>query len=313
MKIIYLIPCLLIILSVACSREDNEDIDSSIATKAVTFAGGMDNVNVLVFKQSGSDYLYQQVVNSGWSAEGKTTVNLKQGSYKFLSYKSAEQNTDRQPGLLIATTSFGDIQWNARADEASGNGYLFPVDEMWLPETYAMAYDPYTINSATTVTNTLTRAVSQVVVHIRKGSSTGAQPIDPSEGTNQNLGQMTLNITEVGEAVNIQGGIGAGSTKVNINQSLTDNDEFASFEGPFVFPSGSGNDATVTINYKPEEGSAFPPIATSVPGQLQRNHKLEITLWVGNEEPGPEENLQITVDVVEMEDNTGGGDNGIWE
>jgi len=311
MKMIRFLACLPIIFSFACSQEEKLGVDPPAETRAVTLAGMFDNVNVLVFKDNGSDFLYKQTVNSGWSVDGIKTISLEQGTYKFLYYKTDGILAERVPASLTETVSFDSFEWKAQDDSGNGSDYVLPVDEMWLPETSQMAEQEYVINSSsTTVSNTLTRAVSQVIVHLRKGTQENNGSTQVPQGSNMLLGNLILDIEGVGKSVTIAGSSGSGKTKQTIISGQSDGEVFASFEGPFVFP--SENDATINISYQPASGIPFPEITTSVTGPLNRNKKLEITLWVNDNDPVDEE-LQITVEVVDMEDSDDSGDVGKWE
>lgn len=314
MKVIHLLPCLLCLLAVACSQENNNtdiDISPEMKTRAVTLdANGEDDVAVFIFKKDDNGFMHLSTINSGWDQNGRTTVNLENGDYKFLFHKSGNLNCDIFPAEMTPQAAFEHVKWNCRLDEVNGEGYMLPVDEIWLPETFDMANLPYTIQAATTVSNTLTRAVSQVVVHFRNGT-----PEEPGTRAGgiltraANFGTLDIEIEGVGESASVNGGIGYTKTRVLLDEPLTD-ETITSFTGPFVFPSETGDDAIVTITYTPGPDSTIPGFTKIVNGPLERNRKLEVTFWT--EEPGEDGTLTVSVDTTEMEDYDE-GDNGIWE
>lgn len=309
MKVLRFLPCLLILFGVACSQEDKLDTDPSLQTRAVTLISDIDDVEVLIFKHEESEFSYLNKVNSGWSS-GKTTVYLKAGDYKFFYYKATGGDMEMTPAAMDDVSSFDDFQWNAVADTPSGDDYFLPVGELWLAQTATMANEIQTVSAATTVSQTLTRAVSQVVVHLRKGVPGEAGEL-PTDGESVTLGTLNLDIAGVGEAVTINGSTGTGKTKVSLTQGKTNLEEYATFEGPIVFPSESG-EATVQIAFTPDTSIDFPEINTTVTGPLERNRKLEITLWINEEEPREDEFLTISVTTSPMTDSEDGGDSGIW-
>lgn len=315
MKIIYLLPCLLCLFAVACSNENKtEEIDNSLRTRAVTLdAGETNDVEVFVFKKDDNGFMHLSTINSGWDNNGRTTVNLENGDYKFLFHKSQLLNCDRFPAEMNPTVAFEHILWNCRADDTNGEGYMLPTDEIWLPETFDMANLPYSIQAATTVNNTLTRAVSQVMVHFRKGDpeNPGTRAIGAKTRA-VNFGTLDIDIHGVGQSASVNGGIGNSKTRVILNEALTD-ELLTSFIGPYVFPSETGEDATVTVIYTPGPDSDIPGFTKTVSGPLERNRKLEVTFWIEDEEPIDEGTLKVTVETIEMEDNDDLGDNGIWE
>jgi len=316
MKIKHLLPGLLCLFAIACSEDKkiDEEPSSSLETRIVTLdAGGTNDAEVLVFKQDDNGFMHLSTINSGW-VDGKTTVKLEKGDYKFLFHKSEKLNCDMFPSEMTKDVAFEHIKWDGRKDDINGEGYMLPVDEIWLPETHSMANNPYSIKGNTTVSNRLTRAVSQVMVHLRKGNSDNTETRATPVATKAvSLGTLDLSVNGVGNSLNVIGGTGNSNTRVAVAEALTDEEEIISFTGPFVFPSDSGEDANVTISYTPNENSDIPAFTTTVSGPLERNRKLEITVWLGDGEPIVEEELKITYEIVEMEDSTDSGDSGIWE
>lgn len=319
MKVKYLLACLMGMCIVACTDDPKTDgiPETPVQTRAVTLDAGdiADGVEVYIFRQDDNGFMHLSSINSGW-VNGKTTVNLQNGDYKFLFHKSERLSCDIFPAEMTPEAAFDVVKWDCRDDMVNGEGYAMPVDEIWLPETYEMANAPYSIQAAALISNRLTRAVSQVMVHLRKGTPdnpvTRASDITPIA---VNLGTMDIHINGVGRSLNVIGGSGTANTRVSVVEAMSEGDDVITFTGPFVFPSDSGTDATVTITYTPNENSEIPAFSKTVNGPLERNRKLEISVWLGDEPTPPidEGNLEVTVDVKEMEDNTDSGDNGRWE
>lgn len=322
MKNNIIISVILIILSmaVACSNENVLDEENSLGdklnstnTKAVTFSGAaaMDNVSVLIFGYNGSDYKYQRSISSGWSPEGKVSTSLEIGTYKFLFLKYKEINTIFNPNPLNTSSVFDAIRIDAKTNP-NKQGYLLPVDEIWLPETKNMANATYSIIEPVTISNTLVRAVSQVQLNLKRAYKNGTTMIPYPYTVNnimENIKEITMDIDGVGESIDIAGGIGFSKTIYSAqSESQITNDGFAIFDGPLVFPNGSGLNTSVKITIIPQDNSLFPEMTASVEGMLERNRKLEITLWLTS----TYKLIDVTVDTepISKEED---GDIGIWE
>jgi len=312
---------LILILSivVACSNEEAIIEDSlgdklnSENNKAVTFSETtMDGVSVLIFGHNNSEFRYIRKIDTGWSADGKVSTLLEIGTYKFLFLKYNKVNTTFYPDPLTTNSTFDDIRIEAKADPDNA-GYVLPVDELWLPETETMANKTYLINNPTTIQNKLKRVVSQVQLNINRAYKSGEAfvPLPYSGGENimDNIKEIKLDIDGVGEFVTISGGNGLSKTTFISSSSdeITD-DGYAIFNGPLVFPNGSGENTSVNITITPKNDSPFPVMTATAEGLLERNKKLEITLWLTS----TYKFINITVDtepISESED----GDTGIWE
>jgi len=311
MKLLRVVLGLLIIVLAGCSEEETSPIGgtSTNMKNIVTLAGNAENVNVLIFHQDGSDYKYKREINLNI----QDTANLEYATYKFLFYKSAGLNTDKIPSALTNTNLFDEVIFQSRID-SENDGYVLPVDEIWLPETADLANQSYLITTHRTIQNTLTRAVSQVLVHIRKGTYDDANPPAPIElsETPVAMGNIIMDIMNVGESITVNGATGNKKTLFTSDESFINSDGDISFVGPFVFPSENG-ETTVSVTYTPAGDSEYPDIIKTVSGTLERNKRLEITFWVADEEPPTgREFINITVETTDMEGDIS-GDEGIWE
>lgn len=317
----YSIKSILLILSIiltACSNDDSANDNppgnggNSKNSKVVTLSEAtMDNVSVLIFGRNNINYTYQRSIDKGWSEDGKVTTFLEIGSYKFLFLKNGGLYTDLYPKLL-KNAKFEDIRIDAKKDPAR-TGYMLAVDEIWLPETEEMAARTYVIKDSTTIPNKLKRAVSQVELRIQRGGKEGEkmvpQPYPAGENIMENIKEVRMDISGVGESISIYGAEGMSKTMyVSQEEDLITDEGFARFDGPFVFPNGTGDKTSVDITIVPIDDTLFPETTTTVEGLLERNKKLEITLWMTST------SNFITI-TVKTEDISGSedGDTGIWE
>lgn len=212
-------------------------------SRSVTFEAGTEDVGVLIFGRNDSDFTYLDRIASGWDAEGKTSIQLEIGDYKFWFYKSARVNTQLLPEPLTDAKA-GEVKIALREDQAHA-GYYLPADEVFLPATPEMAEKVYGIHGGDTVRNTLTRAVGQIVLELKRGASENGQidslPYETGETIMDPIKNVTLDISNVGEAVGLRGDIGNVRTLwTNTEVPVISESGFALFEGPFVFPPEKG-------------------------------------------------------------------------
>jgi hypothetical protein len=317
MKKYYYLIWILTILLAACSNEgENEFILGNGTLKSnsetITFNQDMAGVSVLIFNENNNDFNYLRSIVSGWSIDGKVSTRLELDKYRFLFIKSTGTNTSFYPDLIDSNTSFDDIKITAKTD-TQNEGYVLPVDEIWLPETEELAKTIYTIVDETTVYNKLTRAVSQIIVHVKRVAIEDGMitelPFSSGKNITQNIKEIKLDINGVGEAVNISGGIGSTKTKDILDEvTKIDDDGFATFDGPFVFPMAIAGQSAIDISVIPSEDSLYPEMKTSVSGLLERNKKLEITLLLTS----TYQLIDIIVDINPITEISP-GDSGIWE
>lgn len=305
----------IILISIACSNDEDENLSSDISLQRndVTFLSEeTDGMSVLIFDKKNKDnYKYLKSISSGWSADGKLTTILELGYYKFLIFKSAGMNTSLSPQPLDKEASFDDLRFMTKAD-TYGDGYVLPVDEIFLPDP-VVAEQEYHIETATTVYSKLTRAVSQVTLNLNRGYSNSSgfseQPFESGRSIMNQIAGIELDITGVGESINIYESTGSKKTHYSSTTATSISDKgFASFAGPFVFPSIAGEEAEVKITINPTVDSAFPIMEKTIKGKLEKNKKLEITLWMTS----TYNFIDISVNLTDITTETD-GDSGIWE
>lgn len=305
--------CTLLAFSISCKKESPMiDATSSEGERTITFFAGNDEVSVLIFQKANDDiYKYIRSISSGW-INNRVSTELEIGNYKFLFIKSPGLNTSNYPDELNLTVPFENIKIFSLKDPAN-NDYVLPVDEIWLPKTYDMANTNYAITGPRTVQNTLTRAISQPVLKLKRASSDGNKidslPYQAGENIMQHIEEIKVEIDGVGKYIDIEGGKESAKTKFSFTQETSLTDEgFADFLGPFVFPTENSNDAEITITIIPKDTSPFEEMSTTVSAPLERNRRLEITIWLTSTY------RFIGVDVdIEPITSTTDGDTGMWE
>lgn len=318
MKKLNLLYGILFILGFAACSDDNENgvDDTSSLLNRTTFAysASADDVSVLIFGKSNQQFTYLRTLSSGWVGN-KTSTNLELGEYKFL--YCIIPGVETEAYSLDNSTKLEDIRIQAKLDQHPQRaGYLLPVEEIWMPEDPSHANTVYNIQGNEVITETLMRAVSQVEVHLKRGEEDGddvtPRPYDEGSSVMDGIANIELHIDGVGKYVDYLGSHGRGNTFYSATTAtdITD-DGFAFFQGPFVFPTESATPATVKVTLNPTDTTKDPMSAT-VPGKLERNKKLVITLWMSAPEEPIISVIDITVDTEDIKLETD-GDIGVWE
>lgn len=309
-----------LITVVACSdNKDNmiDDIDSSITRTTFAYSADADNVSVLIFGKSNNEFTYLRTLSSGWVGN-RISTNLELGEYKFLFCLVPGTETTFSPTSLDNNIGMEDIRIHAKIDdEPLRQGYVLPVEEIWMPETEALADTPYMIQGNDLISNTLKRAVSQIEVHLKRaeiGENNEITPVPYEEGSNimNDIKSIILDIEGVGEYIDYKGSHGLSRTHYSTQTATRFTEEgYALLEGPFVFPTETGDLASIEITIQPTD-STKDPMSTIVSGSLERNKKLVITLWVSASDEPIISVIDITVDTEEIS-LSADGDKGIWE
>jgi len=304
-----------ILANTACSNDaDDDNIGQSNKTRGtVTFAPATDGVSVFIFGNENGDYLFQKTISSGW-VNGILTTELNLGNYKFLFAKKEGNRTSYYPSAFDENTEIDDIEIRAATNNPD-NGYVLPVDEIWLRDSYEKANKTYTIIEPTIVKDSLKRAVSQVVVNLKRGYLKDGQrmPLPFQQGINimKDIENLTIDIDGVGKVINMWGeSSGKAKTTFTASTASIDEDGFASVNGPFVFPAENvTEEAKVNVTINPKSGSAMPVLVkNNIQGPLLKNQQLIITIWMTS----TYQLMNISVDVGEFKDEYV-DDNGIWE
>lgn len=306
------------LLLYSCNNKEEElDADSKNfqqSKNSVTFDGLTDDVSVMIFRLEQGEYIYQESITSGWDQDNKVEKELDKGQYKFLYVKCPAVNTITP--ALSGTILFDDVRFTANNDAARSADYVLEVDEMWLAESAAVANTPYDIQGDENIKNRMTRAVSQVELRVKRGMWKNGVLVDSilyTGGKNimEHIQQIEMTVSGVGESLTYAGGTGNKKIATVFDQADADISSvtgFVSFEGPFVFPTASVDNATVDIKITPVAGSPFPEMTKQLSGKLIRNKKLIVTVWVSS----TYQFIDVDYETSFFEDPEK-GDEGIWD
>lgn len=318
----------LLVALAGCTDRDKESIlpEQAGAGAEVTFsyaaskaAGGM-TPRVLVFRRQAGVFLYEQTVADGWTASAENTftrsVQLPAGAYKFLFAAGYGTRTQLSPEPAAGLTGFDDVSFQ---NTLEGDNIL-PADELFMPFPVAQAARVYQLDDPTTVSCTLRRAVSRVVLYLKRGHSENGsftpEPYpDSSDDITRHIRQIDLTLGGVAQGVSPAGSQGRGNTSVSLSLEgvAPDKDGFAILPGPFFIPLDGQPLGEATFTFHLQPGNTLAELTRTVDlGHLTvlPDQQLEITLWF-NSFGAPESPIDIRVDV-----NTAffeqDGDQGTW-
>lgn len=274
------------------------------------------DASVLVFREEEGRFLYDTLFNGGWSPEGRMTVRLPNGEYRFLFSHGAGTNLALTPATpQKGVTAWEDISFTLAGNPSSG-GSCMPADELYLQYPATDAEKVYSLRGAPqTVEAQLHRAVGQVGLILKRGYIEGGKyvelPYENSRNILEDAGSLTIEIDSSGKSVTPDGTSGTARILYSMergSQKEITPEGFAKFDGPFIIPPADRQPVPIKVSVQPAPGSAMPASTLSMEGTVERNKRLEITLWFTSVYP----EIGISIDTLPIEE-VEYGDSGIWE
>lgn len=328
-RFIYMINlAMLLPLIIACTDRDHNELIPDNKNTEVTFAyttaytatkAGENIVPVVfIFRKNGTDFLYEKEIRDGWVG-GKVSTQLEPDDYKFLFAASYGVNTHIVPNTFDSATSFDEIKF----ENLTSGEYVLPADELFLQSPSENATAVHSIVSSETIHCTLQRAVSQVIVYVKRRTLMNGNYVpysyeDASDNIANKIRSVDMQITGNGEGCTVAGGYGSGNTFITLDatQARVDGDGFARFEGPFLFPSAFSNSLQeIVLTFHPAVNSDLleedKKVTLTDDLIIEPNHQLEITIWfsVSKNEPV---NIEVEAESRPIT-NINAGDEGMWE
>lgn len=317
MKPTHILYMALTVLLFSCTERIEEEmpmpVDHNTTKKyETTFSGGSDHVSVFIFRENQSLFSYYSVVNSGWSPEGKVTVALPLGNYKFLFTGPFGTRSSLSPDPLTSDSRFEDIRFLAKEETS---GFVLPVDELFLQDPQ-LADSIYQIRQPATVSCLLKRVTSEAVFILKRGYPDGNEyrPLPYSDGKNilNHIQALDVTLENVATTLNLQGTDGSGKLHVTLTPADQDSltgEGFVVFQGIKVFPSPTGISSRISLSLTPAPGSSYPTLTLpELTGTFMKNKKLLVTIWVTS----TYQYIGITVNTEDISQQTN-GDLGIWQ
>ena len=272
----------------ACSGLERADIVPATETSRIMLVReGAADVSVYAFRRQGAVFLFDTLFREGWTPDGKLSVRMPNGHYKFLFASGAADRIALQPAPLTRQTSWEEAAFVLRENTAVP-GTCFPADELFLQYPASDANTVYTIDGA-----------AQTVRGYHDGTRYVEVPYAKPQSVLDQIGRIELSADHTGLRVNPGGSSGTATVTATLTAAdyaeLTDGG-FVRLEGPFVIPPADGGEVGLDITVVPAAGKA------------ERNKQLDITLWITSDYPVIGVEIQTTP-ITEEQD----GDTGIWE
>ena len=228
----------------ACSGLERADIVPATETSRIMLVReGAADVSVYAFRRQGAVFLFDTLFREGWTPDGKLSVRMPNGHYKFLFASGAADRIALQPAPLTRQTSWEEAAFVLRKN-AVVPGTCFPADELFLQYPASDANTVYTIDGAAqTVRARLTRAVCRISVTVKRGYHDGTRyvevPYAKPQSVLDQIGRIELSADHTGLRVNPGGSSGTATVTATLTAAdyaeLTDGG-FVRLEGPFVIP-----------------------------------------------------------------------------
>ena len=114
----------------ACSGSERADIVPATETSRIMLLReGAADVSVYAFRRQGAVFLFDTLFREGWTPDGKLSVRMPNGHYKFLFASGAADRIALQPAPLTRQTSWEEAAFVLRENTAVP-GTCFPADEL---------------------------------------------------------------------------------------------------------------------------------------------------------------------------------------
>lgn len=143
----------------ACSGSERADIVPATETSRIMLVReGAADVSVYAFRRQGAVFLFDTLFREGWTPDGKLSVRMPNGHYKFLFASGAADRIALQPAPLTRQTSWEEAAFVLR-ENAAMPGTCFPADELFLQYPASDANTVYTIDGAAQTVRAGSRAL----------------------------------------------------------------------------------------------------------------------------------------------------------
>lgn len=301
----------------ACSPTEAEGVVDPVepSTRVTLLGNGTQDVSVYAFRLKDGSFFYDTLFCGDWTADGRLPVNIANGSYKFLFACGEGGSLTLQPEPLTRQTTWEQALFTLGENPELPGTYL-PSDELFLQYPASEASRVYVVGGSNmTVSATLTRAVSQIGINVKRGYYDGTRYVEvPYGGSHSVLDEIDrIELTAHNAGLSVSPGGSAGTATVvsafrASEQGIVTGEGFASFDGPFVIPPADDADMRLGLKVVPKEGSSMRPATLELTGRAERNKRLDITLWITS--ANPTIGVEIETAPIEQEQE---GDSGIWE
>lgn len=300
----------------ACSVSGTaEPVPDIATTRVVLQQAGAEPLSVYAFRQQNEYFLFDAFYRDGWTDDGRMTVRMANGNYKFLFAGGESQQIALVQQLIAGQTAWEDALFGLR-ENPDLPGTCFPADELFLQYPASEANAIHAVKGGDmTVSAKLERAVCAIRLFVKRGYRIGAEyaevPYPAPQSVLDEIERFDLTIENTGLRVNSDGSSGSAAVVKSLtaaNCTILSNNGFAEYAGPFIIPPADGGEVDVRIDVTPAANSALQSAQLHVTGRAERNKRLDITLWITSGYPLI--GIDIRTAPIEQEHE---GDTGIWE
>lgn len=300
----------------ACNGPENVPEPGRDPLARLTLHGqGAQEVTAYAFRREGDQFLFDTVFREGWSSDGRLSVRMRSGSYKFLFASGGGGNLALRPDPPTHETTWEEVAFRLQENAEAPGSYL-PADELFLQDPASDAETIFTVAGTTrTIRARLTRTVCRLAITLKRGYHDGTQYVEiPYTQPQSVLDQIArIDLTASGTGLYTRPSGSGGSAVVKTSFSAADftalpETGFARTEGPYLLPPAEGGTIALDLSVVPVDGAALAPSELRLNAPAQRNKQLEVTLWITSGYPS----VGIEIRTAPIEDEQT-GDAGIWE
>lgn len=281
-KYIYLLAMMSCLSACSDITTEEQDIAAPVQTayQKVTFLAESETQQTIsAFRRGDSGFAFLKTILFTGT---RTEAQLPVGSYKFLfagSYGTNMTLNTPEPG----TTLFPSMRFSVLPD---GTGNFRQADELFLQ--HGNVDSVYTIQEPSTIRAELTRAVAQVVICVKRGTSDGSGNYTPLPYTDDSImryfSNIQLDIEHAATSVDAFGNTeGEGNLSVTIPANTPDSitpEGFAVYTGPFFLPAANGAAIDLTLHLYRHASGPQPDLSLAMQATAERNVQLILTAWV---------------------------------
>ncbi|WP_418991963.1 hypothetical protein [Alistipes sp.] len=272
-------------------------------------------IAVYAFRQQGEDFLFDTLFRDGWTPRGTLSVRMPNGRYKFLFASGSGEILTLEPAPLTPGTNWDEVafEMHPKPEDPSMWG---SADELFLQYPASDANRVYILGgSDQTVPARLTRAVSRIDIHLKRGYHDGVQyvevPYTAPHSILEEIERVELRAENAGLRVTPDAVSGSAAVEATLAAAdyvqLTETG-FATLEGPLILPPAGGADLDLTVEVVPVEGAGLQPVRLDLWEKVERNEILDVTLWITAGYPVV--GVEIGYAPIDRKQD---GDSGIWE
>ena len=132
----------------ACSEPETADGGPNPQTTRVTLRReGAADVAVYAFRRQGDRFLFDTLFREGWTSDGRMSVRMPNGQYKFLFASGAADRLVLAPEPLTRQTAWEEVHFALR-ENAEAPGTCCPADELFLQYPASDADAIHTVGGA---------------------------------------------------------------------------------------------------------------------------------------------------------------------